>query len=261
MRNSLDRIEARLEAFIESSLYFLPVDQKQAALAHQLVAAIEHAMVQGADGGLIIPNQFTVKLNPLSLSIWESRPGLIDSLTRILHDSAREAGLMFLSPPSLRLEADQSLAQDRFVIHTATHSPSMGETGVVPVIEEKPVLEPQILQAFVILNGSATIPLNLAVINIGRRTDNQITIDDPRVSRTHAQLRAVRGHYVLFDLNSTGGTFVNATRISQQVLKPGDVISLAGVPMIYGEENNNSANPQHDFKTGRLGTQSEPPTH
>ncbi len=67
-----------MQAFIESSLYFLPVDQKQVALAHHLVAAIEHAVVQEADGGLTAPNQFTVKLNPLSLSIWESRPGLIE---------------------------------------------------------------------------------------------------------------------------------------------------------------------------------------
>jgi hypothetical protein len=261
MRNNLDRIEARLEAFIESSLYFLPVDQKQVALAHQLVAAIEHAIVQGADGGLIIPNQFTVKLNPLSLSIWESRPGLIDSLTRILHDSAKEAGLTFLSTPNLQLEADHTLAQDHFEIFATTRSHAVEETGVVPVMDGRNSQDRQIPQAFVILNGTTTIPLSLAVINIGRRSDNQITIDDPRVSRTHAQLRAVRGRYVLFDLNSTGGTFVNATRITQQVLNPGDVISIAGVPMIYGEENNSSAGTQHDFKTGRLGPQIEPPTH
>lgn len=57
-----------------------------------------------------------------------------------------------------------------------------------------------------------------------------------RVSRTHAQLRAVHGHYVLFDLNSTGGTYVNGQRISQHALKAGDVISLSGVPLIYGED-------------------------
>jgi len=69
-----------------------------------------------------------------------------------------------------------------------------------------------------------------------RREDNQIVIDDPRVSRTHAQLRAVRGQYVLFDLSFYRWNYINGTRISQQGLKPGDVISLAGVPLIYGEE-------------------------
>jgi pSer/pThr/pTyr-binding forkhead associated (FHA) protein len=42
---------------------------------------------------------------------------------------------------------------------------------------------------------------------------------------------------VLFDLNSTGGSFVNGQRTSQTVLYPGDVISLAGVALIFGQDN------------------------
>jgi pSer/pThr/pTyr-binding forkhead associated (FHA) protein len=67
--------------------------------------------------------------------------------------------------------------------------------------------------------------------------ENQLVIDDPRVSRNHAQLRAIKGRFALFDLNSTGGTFVNGQRTSQTVLYPGDVISLAGVALIFGQDN------------------------
>jgi pSer/pThr/pTyr-binding forkhead associated (FHA) protein len=74
------------------------------------------------------------------------------------------------------------------------------------------------------------------VINIGRRVDNDLVIDDERISRVHAQLRAIKGRYVLFDLDSRGGTFVNDQRIHQSVLYPGDVISLAGVPLVFGQE-------------------------
>jgi pSer/pThr/pTyr-binding forkhead associated (FHA) protein len=42
---------------------------------------------------------------------------------------------------------------------------------------------------------------------------------------------------VLFDLNSTGGSFVNGQRTNQSVLYPGDVISLAGVALIFGQDN------------------------
>ncbi len=80
------------------------------------------------------------------------------------------------------------------------------------------------------------IPLDRSVINIGRRPDNQMVIDDPRVSRVHSQLRAIKGRYVIFDLDSAGGTFVNSQRISQYTLLPGDVISLAGFPMVYGQD-------------------------
>ena len=90
--------------------------------------------------------------------------------------------------------------------------------------------------AFLIIDGVRIQPLKEAVVNIGRRLENHVIIDDPRISRHHAQLRAIRGHYVLFDLNSTGGTFVNGQRTTQTVLYPNDVISLAGVILIFDQD-------------------------
>jgi pSer/pThr/pTyr-binding forkhead associated (FHA) protein len=88
-----------------------------------------------------------------------------------------------------------------------------------------------------IIEGVKVHPLKETVVNIGRRLENHLVIDDPRISRNHAQLRAIKGRFVLFDLNSTGGTFVNGQRTSQTVLYPGDVISLAGVALIFGQDN------------------------
>src|SRR5574341_959957 len=90
--------------------------------------------------------------------------------------------------------------------------------------------------AYLIIDGVRIQPLKEAVVNIGRRLENQVVIDDPRISRQHAQLRAIRGHYVLFDLNSTGGTFVNGQRTTQTVLYPNDVISLAGLILVFGQD-------------------------
>ncbi len=90
--------------------------------------------------------------------------------------------------------------------------------------------------AFLILGGTKVFPISRSVTNIGRRLTNHVIIDDPRVSRTHAQLRIVKDQYVLFDLNSNGGTFVNGQRTNQSVLHPGDVISLAGVSLIFGQD-------------------------
>ena len=91
--------------------------------------------------------------------------------------------------------------------------------------------------AFLIIHGTKVFPLNKLIINIGRRMENDLVIDDPRVSRDHAQLQVNNGRYVIFDLNSTGGTYVNSQRSHQSMLYPGDVISLAGVPLIYGQDN------------------------
>ena len=89
--------------------------------------------------------------------------------------------------------------------------------------------------AFLIIEGVKIHPLREPVINVGRKLENHVVIDDARISRTHAQLRVIKGHFVLFDLNSTGGTFVNGQRTSQTVLYPGDVISLAGVTLVFGQ--------------------------
>ena len=93
------------------------------------------------------------------------------------------------------------------------------------------------LNAFFVIDGVKIYPLVRAVINIGRRLENDLVIDDPRVSRNHAQLRAVEGNYVLFDLNSTGGTFVNGSRISETIIYPNDSISLGGVILTYYQDD------------------------
>ena len=92
-------------------------------------------------------------------------------------------------------------------------------------------------EAFLVLEGIKVVPLTQAVINIGRRLENQIVIDDTRVSRNHAQLRAVDGHYELNDLNSSGGTYINGMSITKSILYPGDEISLAGFTMLYGQHD------------------------
>ena len=92
-------------------------------------------------------------------------------------------------------------------------------------------------EAYIVIDGVRVIPLTQAVVSIGRRVENTVVIDDPRISRNHAQLRAIKGRFVLYGLDSTGGSFVNGVRVAQSLLYPGDVISLAGVNVVYGQKN------------------------
>ncbi len=72
-----------------------------------------------------------------------------------------------------------------------------------------------------------TFPLEGDVLTIGREASNQIPINDAEISRKHSQLVLQGGKYVLTDLGSTNGTFVNGQRVTgQHVLQPGEVISL-----------------------------------
>jgi len=64
-------------------------------------------------------------------------------------------------------------------------------------------------------------------IAIGRRDDNDVVIDDPQISRRHTSLSWEEGTFVLRDLGSANGTFLNATRITEpHALREGDAIGL-----------------------------------
>ncbi|HTP03354.1 MAG TPA: FHA domain-containing protein [Anaerolineales bacterium] len=92
-------------------------------------------------------------------------------------------------------------------------------------------------EAFLIVNGVDLFPINQAVISIGRRIDNALVLNDPRVSRAHAEIRCYHGRFVVFDLGSSGGTYLNGQRVTHSVVYDGDIISLAGVHLIFRQKN------------------------
>ncbi len=104
--------------------------------------------------------------------------------------------------------------------------------GVEPTVE----LDQPPQGAFFVVAGREHFPLREPVVNIGRLRDNDLILDDRRISRRHCQLRVRDGRYVLKDLQSTAGTLVNNELIVERALEPGDVVRIAGVELIYAED-------------------------
>jgi pSer/pThr/pTyr-binding forkhead associated (FHA) protein len=76
-------------------------------------------------------------------------------------------------------------------------------------------------------NTGKIYPLEAPEIIIGRDASNIIAINDAEVSRKHAKLILQNSTYIIQDLGSTNGTFINGQRITtSQELKPGDSITL-----------------------------------
>jgi pSer/pThr/pTyr-binding forkhead associated (FHA) protein len=142
-------------------------------------------------------------------------------------------GSPFESPASVAASQIKKPEQADFTV------PAVNETGpvtpdLIPTPEDEP--EPLPKNAYLVLQGTRVIPLNQPFIKIGRQLDNNIILEDPRVSRSHAQIKLVNDRFVIFDMNSTGGTFVNGRPTSQSVLYPGDAVSFAGVVFIFSQE-------------------------
>jgi hypothetical protein len=235
--STLDELETRLKMLLETRLVQILPGNKEDALARRLAEAMHTNLAAQPDGSVIAPNVYVIVANPAKLTDWPIDPGYLDSLTDALQEAGKEAGLQFASRPAFSTSADPTVpAEDVRVI--ASHSvENMGTTQDAPA-GSKPDLQPDSMpvNAFIVLGGTEIIPLAQQVINIGRRLDNHVIVDDPRVSRNHAQMRAIKGRFVIFDLESSGGTFVNGQRTTQSILYPGDVISLAGVTLIFGQD-------------------------
>lgn len=70
--------------------------------------------------------------------------------------------------------------------------------------------------------------LQKGTTTIGRRSDNDIVLNDPSVSNQHARLNH-EDNYFLTDLRSSNGTFINGKKILHSKLSDGDVINFAGI--------------------------------
>jgi len=74
------------------------------------------------------------------------------------------------------------------------------------------------------------------MVTIGRVDDNTIKVDNMAVSSHHAKLIRENGDYVLIDLNSLNGTFVNGQKISKWILKNNDFITIGKHTLVYIDE-------------------------
>ena len=71
------------------------------------------------------------------------------------------------------------------------------------------------------------------ILRVGRDSSSSIQLHDTEVSRHHAELRQANRDYVVSDLNSSNGTFVNGRRIRQQLLASGDQLQVGSTLMLY----------------------------
>ena len=75
--------------------------------------------------------------------------------------------------------------------------------------------------------GGKRLVVGPAGVTLGRSRQCDVMVDDPNVSRSHAEIRPRGGSWVLTDLGSTNGSRLNGGRVEgTEVLKPGDEIEL-----------------------------------
>jgi hypothetical protein len=235
-RGKLSSIEARLQSLIEGgAARFFPAGYTPHDLAMRLEEAMRTQALADPQGGFIAPNLFILGVNEDHLKSLQAETTLLDELAQVMYAVGQEAGFHFIAAPVIRVAQAANLAEEEIEVSAQHSLEDLPDTAAVEVPRSDDLLSTP-KNAYLIVDGTQVFPLLAPVVNIGRRSDNQLIVDDPRVSRLHAQLRLVKGQYVIFDLDSIGGTWVNGQRVRQCVLQPGDVVELSGVPLVFGQD-------------------------
>jgi hypothetical protein len=254
--SALQQFEDFVERMVEGSitrLFRSPIQPVE--IERRLVRVMETQPTISA-GRTYVPNRYRVLLHPEDYKAVEpQRPLWEREITEFIIGICQERNYTLVSRPVVTIT--DSTETPRRSIHisatlqaTATEGLDALEQGPIQPTTAMPIVRPGATAAPGRSGGSATPPpLCLQVLNghmagaellftrplitVGRELDNDVVIEDSRVSRHHAQLLYQHGRYILRDLGSTNGTFVNAQPIESMMLASGDLLSLGGVEVQF----------------------------
>jgi len=247
MRFTILDIEKKLETLFENKLQSFFNKNPLISLTNELIEEFENS-IQVVNDIKIAPNIFKIIIrekdhfNKDVLIEWrEFAQQLITELTQ--NNSYKLNG-----PVHIETFFDETIRKDYSI--SATHSVSASGKTTNILTKPAPYSDNEKLpNAFMILWNEKIYKLTKNVTNIGRREDNDLIIDNLRVSRVHAQIRRIKDGFMLFDIASMSGTKVNGHLIKQHHLSNGDVIEIADVPLIFSCEGNFGKNYPQSEKT------------
>jgi hypothetical protein len=196
------------------------------------------------------PNEYRVFLSPRDRERFADYEGaLAEELAGYLLEHARRERLVLLTRPTVEFETDDRLGLGEFGIQTRMAPPEGQEDDEAPAeqsgrtmvystserhsqpLEERARSRAE--TALLVLGGKRMV-VGPAGATLGRSRKCDIVVDDPNVSREHAEVRPRGGSWVLRDLGSTNGSSINGRRTDgAEVLKPGDEIELGTSTMTF----------------------------
>jgi pSer/pThr/pTyr-binding forkhead associated (FHA) protein len=244
----LRSIEHRIESIVEGVFgrafrtHVQPVE-----LARKLAKEMDEAKSVSVSR-VYVPNEYTLYLCPSDRDQFSSyEDSLLTELSDYLSEHARREGYALLSTPAVLMEEDEDLNVGEFGIatrmvqperpqaptppdvvpqaapsHTRIYRPTPTEAVSVEVAEDEDLAR---APSTIVVAGTRH-ELDDRVLVVGRSHECEIAVDDPNVSRRHAEIRHEDGAYWIVDLGSTNGVTVNGKRVERARLEPDDEILL-----------------------------------
>jgi Protein of unknown function (DUF3662)/FHA domain len=252
----LRNLEQRIENLVEGVFSRAFSSQVQPVEIARKLAKEMDAHRTASVSRVYVPNQYTIWLSAEDRQRLEGyERSLEQELSSYLLEHARRHDYALLTRPEVQLESDERLRLGEFGIQTRLvkpparqgEAPEQGEQGhtmvyTVPPKDTKssrkrsPAAHLTETKAIVSLDDRRYV-LDGPTAVLGRSREADCVLNDPNVSRRHAELRrGSTGDWQIVDLGSTNGVKVNGRQVDASRLAPGDEVVVGTVRFIFDVE-------------------------
>ena len=204
-----------------------------------------------------VPNEYSVFLSSSDRGQFEGyEDSLLSELEEYLTEHAKRESYALLTPPKVLLETDDDLSIGEFGIATRMVQPKRGrraehepdgqvESGATMIYKPKAQQPTEAVSAedigverevALLTWDGETRKVDKRRVVLGRSRECDIRVEDPNVSRRHAELRQEGSSYWIVDLDSTNGIEVNGRRVQRAKLDEGDVFTVGSTDVTFSTE-------------------------
>tara|TARA_A100000164_G_scaffold380896_1_gene430054 strand:- start:11346 stop:12005 length:660 start_codon:yes stop_codon:yes gene_type:complete len=214
----LKRIEQKLEKLVEGTFTrAFPSSVKPIELGKRVRRVLEDKKTIGVQGQIIIPNRYVISLSPKDLENIESiQESIQREISSSIRDHANDENYHFQGTLTVEIFSNSSL--------------KTGSIEVDGLFEENKGGFPP--GSLINENGERLI-ITEQKLSIGRDKESTMQVVDVEVSRNHAEIRLLNTSFVLIDLQSTNGTFVNGQRVQEHTLQNFDQIKIGSTILLF----------------------------
>jgi hypothetical protein len=238
----LTNLEARLEGLVEGVFNrAFRARVQPVELARKLAKEMDSYKTVSVSR-TYVPNEYIVFLSRDDRKQFEGyEPALLDELSAHLLEHAARENLALLTRPKVTFETDRRLRMGEFGIQARLVKPpatereeaAQGDLGATMVYsaarsddEPRPATDEKTESRALLRRDGKTFVIDRPRTVLGRSSRCDFVVDDPNVSRRHAELQRRGPDWFVVDLDSTNGISVNGKKVRSAQLAPGDEIAL-----------------------------------